>query len=143
MGLALDFYRLSDKEHWGLLRRLRNEPVTRKNPQIPTLEVETAQLRRERDSQNTTLRLIDFADTAGFTLYKSMVISLALGVKWVINGYSYIGTADGTLFAIGPAKEVYEGIHREERTAKLQPFIAEKKLNRNPALAGFVFYCWI
>lgn len=70
------------------------------------------------------------------SLYISMVISLTLGVKWVINGYSYIGTADGTLFSIGPAKEVYEGIHREERTAKLQPFIAEKKTQQEPRLSG-------
>lgn len=125
--IGIDFDQLYNQERRGLLRRLRNEPVSKKSPQIPPPEGDTAQQLRERAAQNTAPRLIDFAETAGISLDMSAAMSLALGAEWIIDGRRYIGTAGGTLFAVGRAPERCEGLKREERTERLQALIKDKK----------------
>lgn len=141
-GFGIDFDQLTDQERRGLLRRLRNPPVTPKTPQNSLPENASAPQARETHARNTALRLIDFAETAGIALDMSAAMSLALGAEWIIDGHRYIGTADGTLFSMGRAPERCEGMRREERTARLRSFIKEKQkvFNRQRAQAGFLSF---
>lgn len=134
-GVGTDFDQMDDKERRGLLRRLRNPPVTPKAPQDSLPDNTPAPQARNTHAQNTALRLIDFAETAGIILDMPAAISLALGAEWIIDGCRYVGTADGTLFAVGRVREQCEGLKREERTARLQRFIKEKQKmhSKNPA----------
>lgn len=134
-GVGIDFDQLTYQERRGLLRRLRNPPVTPKTSQNSLPESASAPQARDTHARNTALRLIDFAETAGMALDMSAAMSLALGAEWIIDGRRYIGTADGTLFAVGRGPERCEGLIREERTARLRRFIEEKQkvLNKNPA----------
>lgn len=136
VGVAgIDFDQMDNKERRGLLRRLRIPPVTPKAPQDSLPDNTPAPQARNTHVQNTALRLIDFAETAGIILEMPAAISLALGAEWIIDGCRYVGTADGTLFAVGRVREQCEGLIREERTARLQRFIKEKQKihSKNPA----------
>lgn len=125
--VEINFDQITDQERRALLRRLRNTPDTSKIPKNPSPKSISTQQLRESHTQKAAQLLIDFAATAGINLDKSAAISLALGAEWVINGYRYIGTADGTLFAVGRAAARCKASEREERTARLNEFIHKKQ----------------